>query len=165
MTAGGREVALDHVPADAEPRLRAFYDHWRSLAPAPGFLPARRHFDPIAIPELLPNTWMLDIVGNPPRFRYRLIGSALDTGPLAGATGRFMDEVSADFPANPTFPDYIAVTKGAISWRRGSPAFRFMEMWRVIERLLLPLADDGKTPDMMLNITVVLERAPRRPDF
>lgn len=165
MTDRADEEALDHVPADADPRVRAFHDHWKRLAPEPGLLPARRHFDPSAIPELLPNVWMLDIVGDPPRFRYRLLGTALDTGPLAGSTGRFMDEVSPDFPTNPTFPDYLAVTKGAISWRRGAPAFRFMEIWRVIERLMLPLAEDGKTPDMMLNFTVVIERAPRQPDF
>ncbi len=161
----GEPGALDHVPAYADPRVRAFHEYWKRMAPGPGLLPARRHFDPTAMPELMPNIWLLDILGNPPRFRYRLIGTALDTGPLAGATGRYMDEVSPDFAVNPTLPDYCAVAKGAISWRRGAPAFSFMEMWRHIERVMLPLAEDGKTPDMMLNLTLVLERAPPRPDF
>jgi hypothetical protein len=155
--------ALDHVPADADARVGEFHAHWESLRPGPGLLPARRHFDPIRVPHLLPNVWLLDIVGSPPRFRYRLIGTALDIDKLAGATGRFMDEVSPDFPGSPTFPDYLAVARGEISWRRGPPAFRFMDAWRTIERVLLPLAADGRTPDMMLNITAVLEPGLRPP--
>ncbi len=158
----GRPGALSCVPGDADPRVREFHAHWECLRPAPGLLPARRHFDPIRVPHLLPNVWLLDIVGSPPRFRYRLIGTALETEQLAGATGRFMDDVSADFPASPTYPDYLAVARGEISWRRGSPAFRFMNVWRTIERVLLPLAEDGRAPDMMLNLTVVLESAPPR---
>ncbi|MCM0019103.1 MAG: PAS domain-containing protein [Tagaea sp.] len=155
--------ALAHVPGDADPRVRELHAHWESLRPAPDLLPGRAHFDPVRVPHLLPNIWLLDIVGPPPRFRYRLIGTGLDIDRLAGATGRFMDEVSPDFPGSPTFADYLAVARGAISWRRGPPAFRFMEAWRVIKRLMLPLAADGRTPDMMLNITVVLESAPRPP--
>jgi hypothetical protein len=155
--------ALGHVPPGADPRVRDFYAHWEGLRPGPGLLPGRRHFDPIRVPHLLPNTWLLDIEGSPPRFRYRVIGTGLDIDKLVGATGRYMDEVSPDFPSNPTYPDYLAVARGEISWRRGPPAFRFMEVWRTIERVLLPLAADGTTPDMMLNITVVLESAPRSP--
>jgi hypothetical protein len=155
--------ALAHIPGDADARVREFHAQWESLRPGPGLLPARRHFDPIRVPHLLPNVWLLDIVRPGPRFRYRLIGTALEVDQVAGATGRFVDEVSPDFPGSPTHPDYLAVARGEISWRRGSPAFRFMEVWRTIERLLLPLAADGRTPDMMLNITVVLESAPRRP--
>jgi hypothetical protein len=106
---------------------------------------------------------MLEIAGSPPRFRYRLIGTALEVDQLAGATGRFMDDVSPDFPVSPTYPDYLAVARGEINWRRGPPAFRFMQLWRTIERVLLPLADDGRTPNMMLNLTVVLESAPPPP--
>jgi hypothetical protein len=82
---------------------------------------------------------------------------------LAGATGRFMDEVSPDFPGSPTYPDYLAAAEGAVSWRRGPPAFRFMEIWKTIERVMLPLAADGRAPDVMLNLTAVLEPSPRRP--
>lgn len=155
--------ALSHVPDDADPRVKELHAHWDSLRPGPGLLPARRHFDPARVPHLLPNLWLLDIAGRPPRFRYRLLGTALDVDQLAGATGRFMDDVSPDFPDSPTYPDYLAVANGAISWRRGPPAFRFMEIWKTIERVMLPLAADGRAPDMMLNITVVLEPSPRRP--
>lgn len=155
--------ALDFVPDGADPRVKELHAHWESLRPGPGLLPARRHFDPVRVPLLLPNLWLLDIVGSPPRFRNRLLGTALDVDPIAGATGRFMDDVSPDFPESPTYPDYLAVAKRAISWRRGPPAFRFMEIWKTIERVMLPLAGDGRAPDMMLNLTVVLESAPRRP--
>ncbi|MFM7343938.1 MAG: hypothetical protein ACKO1J_01040 [Tagaea sp.] len=155
--------ALDFIPDDADPRVKRFHAHWESLRPGPGSLPARRYFDPTRVPDLLANIWLLDIVGSPPRFRYRLIGTALDVDQVAGATGRFMDEVSSDFVESPTYPDYLAVAEGAISWRRGPPAFRFMSVWRTIERVMLPLAADGRRPDMMLNLTVVLEPSPRPP--
>ena len=59
-----------NAAAEPHPRIAELIRHWRSLAPGPGLLPGRRHFDPMKVPKLLPNIWLLEIVPGPPR-RYR----------------------------------------------------------------------------------------------
>ncbi|MCM0019105.1 MAG: hypothetical protein NBV67_03860 [Tagaea sp.] len=154
----GQETA-DGVPDGADPRIVAFHRYWRSIAPAPGVLPGRRHFDPIDIPALLPFVWLLDIVGRPPRFRYRLLGTSFSDEPLLGATGKFMDDLAPDFAISASYADYMAAaTTGAVRWRRGLATYAYMPGWRRIERVLMPLAADGKTPDIVAGLTLVHER-------
>lgn len=43
---------------------------------------------------------------------------------------------------------------GQPNWRRGKSLIRFEKDYAELERLYLPLADDGKTVDMILAITV-----------
>ncbi len=84
------------VPAKAtpNPRITRLIDYWRGLAPGPGLLPGRRHFDPMRVPDLLPNLWLIDVVrGTPNRYRYRLIGSALFDAGAPMRVGMFIDEL------------------------------------------------------------------------
>lgn len=139
------------------PRIRALYDHWRRIHPAPGRLPGRRHFDPMALPKLLPNIWMLDVLREPLRFRYRLVGTYMVTALGRDFTGAWFHEVHPDFgPDHPTYDDYRRLAKeGAVLWRRGRPIFALhIERCAALERIILPLADDGTTVDMGLAMTV-----------
>src|SRR5260370_41126453 len=52
-------------------KLARFFDYWLSIKPAGG-LPGRQHFDPLDIPHLMPRVWMLDVLREPLRYRYRL---------------------------------------------------------------------------------------------
>src|SRR5215470_6859111 len=69
------------MSADGEaphPRIARLIEHWRALAPGPGLLPGRQHFDPMQVRDLLPHLWLLDVVAGPPRrFRFRLVGGAI----------------------------------------------------------------------------------------
>src|SRR5690242_1355091 len=71
------DARITRPPATAGPEIVALYDYWRSKAPGEGLLPGRRHIDPVDIPRLLPNVWLLDVVDDPRRFRVRLVGGAL----------------------------------------------------------------------------------------
>jgi hypothetical protein len=153
------QETADGVPDGADPRIVAFHRYWLSIAPAPGTLPGRQHFDPIDIPELLPFVWLLDIVGRPPRFRYRLLGTSFSDRPLLDATGKFMDDLAPDFTISASYADYLAAAAGgAVRWRRGLATYAYMPGWRRIERVLMPLAGDGKTPDIVAGLTLVHER-------
>src|SRR3546814_10213652 len=64
------------------PRVRRIVEHWASMGP-PGRLPGRPHLDPLHIPSLLSNMWLLDVEREPRlRLRYRLIRSEEHTSEL-----------------------------------------------------------------------------------
>jgi len=139
------------------PRLRALHDHWQSLRPAPDRLPSRRDFDPMAVPRLLPNIWLLDVRREPLRFRYRVVGTYMVMALGQDATGCWFHELYSGFgPGHSTYEDYRRLAMdGAVLWRRGRAMFAVhVESCTQLERVVLPLADDGVTVDRALGMTV-----------
>lgn len=146
------------LPADGIPHARVarLIEYWRGLAPGPGLLPGRRHFDPMRVPDLLPNLWLIDVVcGTPNRYRFRLIGSALFDAGAPMRVGMFVDELGdrIDQKASQSTFDGV-VNARQLDWRRGSPIIRHLKFLSALERVLLPLAEDGETVDVILGMTV-----------
>ena len=84
------------VPPDgAHPKIAMLHRYWRDVAP-PGMLPGRQHIDPVDIPKLLANIWLLDVVGEPVRFRFRLIGDAMRRLGVPAKRGEFVDQYNTD---------------------------------------------------------------------
>lgn len=158
MTPDATHMAANEPDASSwNPRIRALYEYWRCIRPAAGRLPARRHFDPMAVPRLLPNIWLLDVHNHPMRFRYRLVGTYMAIALGRDMTGCWFDELYPEFgPGHPTYEDYKRlISERAILWRRGKPVFALhVERCAALERIVLPLADDGVTVDMGLAMTV-----------
>ncbi len=112
--------------------------------------------DPIDIPQLLPNVWLVDISHNPFRFKFRLFGTAHVEAMKHDYTGRWIDEVYPDFTSSDTYSDYIHLAKKARpSHRCGAASFHIPD-YKSIERIMLPLAQNGIDVDMMLALTVYL---------
>jgi hypothetical protein len=142
--------------AEWHPRLAALYRYWRSLHEGAG-LPARRDLDPSAIREQLPTMWMLDVVREPLRFRYRLIGTRIREANDRDLTGLWLDEAHPTVAAQADgFARFRQVAiEGRPSWRRGAPTlFLARRDFRSIENLFLPMASDGHTVDLILANTV-----------
>ena len=140
------------------PKIRQLHDYWRHIHPAPGRLPGRQHFDPLQVHALLPSLWLLDVVRTPLRFRYRLVGTRITDALGRDTTGLWLDDVHIDFhPGSPTYRHYLSVAEhGQPSWRRGRPVFMaYSERCTEIERLLLPLARDGTTVDIIVALTIL----------
>jgi hypothetical protein len=138
------------------PRIVRLVDYWRGLAPGLGLLPARRHFDPMRVPELLPNLWLVDVVRGPPRrYRYRLVGNALIDAGAPIRPGLFIDEMDdrIDQQAAHAAFDGVVDTHRP-DWRRGPPIIQHLKFISELERVLLPLAEDGQTVDVVLGMTV-----------
>lgn len=149
----------DVGPDAWNPKVRAIFDYWLAKAPGPGMLPGRRDIDPVDLRRLLPWVWMVDIVrapGEPPRFRYRLLGTAHTQAMGTDRTGAFIDEAHPLFATSGAMEDYLAVAKGQTSWRRGPILFHTDKTYLSLERIMLPLAADGRTPDIILALTVYL---------
>jgi hypothetical protein len=156
------DLSNSPLAADCDPRLRRLYDYWLSLRPAAGGWPGRQHIDPAAICDLLPWIWMVDVERNPLRFRYRLLGTEQVQAMERDLTGRFLDEAHTSFVTSVSYPQYVAAAERAeIGYRRGPPVFHLNKDYVALERLLLPLAKDGATVDVLLAITVYVSTGAR----
>lgn len=149
------------LPADAAPVLRDAHAYWHSLRPARELLPGRQHLDPLAIPRLLPFAWLIEVHppasgSDIPRFRFRLVGSHVDLGFGGARTGRWLDEAEPNFSSSPQMhePFVSCVRKVQPSYRRGRPRMLFNANAAELERIILPLAADGRHVDMLFGCTV-----------
>jgi len=142
------------MPPDADQRVRRIWEYWCSLRPAPGRFPARRHFEPSAVPDLLPWLWLLDVERAPLRFRCRLVGTGHRDMMGREFTGRWADEVFPRFAETRAHVDFVAAAAGEPRWFRGVPDFAPATEYAGTERLVLPLAADGARIDLLLGVTL-----------
>lgn len=144
------------TPVEPHPKIRRMIAHWESLAPAPGILPGRQHFDPIRVPDLLPHIWLIDVERGPAlRFRYRLLGTALIEAGVPMRRGDYFDEVAGQ----PLLHEVAQLLEALVRdprphWRRGVPKVEHAKHVSELERVMLPLATDGATVDMLIGATV-----------
>lgn len=138
------------IPDECHPGVRAIARYWESIRPARG-LPGRQHFDPVAIPKLLANIRLVDVIGRPPRFRIRLTGTRLTEIFGASDTGRWLDEIFPDFAQTETFANYVRLCDTrSPNWRIGKCELLGRKEYVQYERVQLPFATDGKYVDMIL---------------
>jgi len=153
------EEFADAPPQSADRRVLQLFRYWQTIHPPGGGLPGRQHVDPAAIPHLLPFVWLADVQHRPLRFRYRLLGTehALVFG--RDYTGSWLDETHVNFNGSPAYPQYVAAAEQArVGYRRGHTLVMLPKDYRSIERLLLPLARDGKVVDMLMAISLYQRR-------
>ncbi|MDW3206523.1 MAG: PAS domain-containing protein [Alphaproteobacteria bacterium] len=138
--------------------IRDALRYWNDRRPCPDSLPGRQHIDPTDIPRLLQSVWLLDVVRDDPdyprmRFRCRIFGGHfLDSWGL-GMKGRFLDTVT-QFAGSDGEEDLIATCESGVPRHyNGVPSVDPFTMVKQVEALMLPLASDGKTVDMMLNFS------------
>jgi len=142
-------------PATAHRKIVQLYEYWRKKAPGPGRLPARGDIDPVDLGALLPNVWLVDVVGDPPRFRFRLIGGAVSKMGMPAKVGDFVDEfVQAEAKAQ-TMAEFAAAARERLPvWFRGPARMPYETKMFELERIFLPLASDGVRVDILLCLTV-----------
>jgi len=134
----------------------ALFDYWRSKAPREGVLPGRQHIDPIEIPRLLQYVWLLDVVDDPRRFRVRLVGTALVQTGTPARTGDFMADFMPPDKRQASLADLERVVQSREPWWfRGPVILRHNTFVQEVERIVLPLAADGRRVDMLLCLSVI----------
>ena len=142
------------------PTLRLVHDYWRRMHPAAG-LPGRQHLDPADIAAALPHVWLMEVHRDPLRLKYRLVGTAITEIAGRELTGQWLDEVH---PGVTIFSDAVArlVHNAEPMWQRGKPTVMLAHKELIqVERLLLPLAADGRTVDMILACSAFYDSAGR----
>lgn len=144
----------DGVPDDCHQLIRHAVEYWRSVHPADG-LPGRQHIDPVDIPALLPYIRLVDVIGKPPQFRIRLMGSAAVDFFEQDFTGCWFHEICAQFPGSESEAILLTVVRSKKpSWRSGPGRLFGKKNYENIERVILPLAANGRDIDMLLIVHV-----------
>lgn len=112
-------------------------------------MPARRDLDPADIPRLLPHVVLLDVVGMPPRFCKRLVGTAIVAREGRDSTGQWLHE-----SLNPAIRGEVirqhqeTVDRSAMTCYAASFIGIDRKPYRY-RRMLLPLSSDGTTVDKL----------------
>jgi hypothetical protein len=136
------------------PLIRQAYAYWSGKRRGER-LPARTDIDPVDIPAVLPHLALVERDADSRRMRYRLFGSALVELLGQDATGRYLDEVYPDFITSPSriYREQV-FDMGKPSHRIGRPTLRFAKDFYSVERLYLPMAEDGRRVDMVMSVLV-----------
>jgi len=146
------------LPA-CDDRLARLYSYWQSIRPSPEALPGRQHFDPASVRDLLPLIWLIDVQREPLRFKYRLVGTTHVEAEGCNRTGQWLDEAHERFTASTAYPQFVAVaTEGRVAFYRGPPVYVIKKDYIAIERLILPLAQNGRDVGVLLGMTVLNPR-------
>jgi hypothetical protein len=150
------EVFATEPPPAADARVLLLYRYWRGIHPAGGGLPGRQHLDPTDLPTaLLPFLWLADVLRAPLRFRYRLLGTEQVRVLGRDFTGCWIDEAHPNFLGSVAYAQFVAAAEhGEAGYRRGHTLIILPADYRSMERLILPLARDGKAVDMLLAISI-----------
>lgn len=138
--------------------VRDFLDYYIGIHPSDA-LPSRAVFDPTAIPRLLPNLVLVEVVYQPdaarPRFRIKVAGEEVVQAMRMPLIGRFLDEIANTNEPTARFPiesRHSVVDNGCMVYRRGRPRMRFSLDYAEVECAHCPLADDGVTVDHIVTI-------------
>lgn len=143
---------MDLLPSGASidsPVLRDLFHYWRGLRRGDR-LPGRQDVDPANLRPILPYLFLVDVKREPLRLTLRLVGTAVVARLHHDPTGRPIQDIYSNDDWSAAEPDYRA----AIDDRR--PICRKVDLigpdgrGHSYERLLLPLAADGFTVDMLL---------------
>lgn len=113
-------------------------------------LPSRADIDPVDIPELLQHIGLVDVEGPPRRYRYRLVGSYMQTMFGENYQGKYLDEAR-----HGRYRQFLSdLYTAAFEHRQPllSEAIFDYGTDRVvtIRRLILPLAESDRAPVNML---------------
>ena len=144
-------------PPDRHWKVGALWNYWQGLSVALDRIPRRADIDPIEIPKLLPNVWIVDIEPRSRRFRYRIIGTAVTRARNSDMTGGLVESEVPDLAStelgielDTVFRDCRPIWSKAPPPRRTVPEHDVVE----IERLSLPLAGQQGDVEMALNLSV-----------
>ncbi len=146
------------------PLLRELFEHWHGLC-RDRPLPSRADLDPNAIKHLLPYLYMVDVLHQPRRFRYRLVGTGVVEFTGRDVTGKFVDEATYGAAAAPIrrLFETAVETRGPVGGRGRTVWIRGGE-WREVESLVLPMSSDGAVIDILLAGYVTIGRSKVLPD-
>jgi hypothetical protein len=131
-----------------DPLLRRLFDYWLEKCAGHRF-PARRDIDPLDFGYLLGNIMLIDVLGDPPRFRVRLHGSNMSARASYDLTGKTLN----DLPIT----DYRAYVIERCRNLVDDPRPLVVRHDRVLdgrsrhyEALWLPFSEDGTHATMLL---------------
>ena len=83
------------ISRSGAPMVRALHDYWSGKRDG-ARLPRRQDIDPAEVKSLLPHLMIADLVGEPLRVHYRLVGTKVVVATGYDFTGCYLDEIVAN---------------------------------------------------------------------
>jgi hypothetical protein len=130
------------------PSLRRLYAYWDERRQGREF-PARGDLDPVEFRYALGNVLLIDVLDDPPRFRFRLHGSELAARAGYDMTGKLVDEL----PNTVNRALLLERCRRLVETRQPLAAIdeRILgQRYHGYEVVWLPLAADGEHIDMLM---------------
>ena len=145
-----------NVLAACHPKIRELCDYWRSIHP-PDHLPGRQHFDPCDVAPLLPDIYLLDVCPQTADLTFRLMGTGLVTLFGHDYTGLPFEQAYTSGKGSYSYRDITDMLETKQPrWRQARAMFAAGRDYLTLERVILPLAKDGTTVDIVLGMVVTV---------
>lgn len=142
------------------PNLVRLYDYWAERRRGRTF-PSRQDIDPVELRFAIGNMTLLDVLHDPVRFRFRLVGTLMAQRMGFDHTGKMIDEITDVEYRDSLITAYRQIIDGrrpsTVLYERvidGKP--------RRFEVLRLPLSADGDTINMLLLCPQYFDPLPER---
>lgn len=133
-----------------DPDLETLYAYWvRRCGGRP--MPCRADIDPRDIVSVIPLVFIADIF-QPLRFRFRLVGTVICSRWNEDLTGKWLDELAFDGERDAVLEQYAAVARTGLPRLDNEEFVNEDSRYLHYKRLLLPLSEDGQTPDRLIGI-------------
>src|SRR5579862_1934164 len=146
---GGRQPDLFKIDRDLQfedSRLHDLVRYWESKRQGRR-LPSRLQIDPLEMRPFIGDIFMLDVIGAPQRFRYRLIGTNIVLKVGRDSTGKFQEDAYAPEHADQNNRHYRSICASRAPTRNFGVLHWVGRDYLKYEIANLPLAGDGDTVD------------------
>jgi hypothetical protein len=139
------------------PILRQGVAYWNAKC-GERMMPARTDLDPAEMIAILPHVILIDVLREPLDFRYRLIGTITEEHMAEPYTGRRLSEISHQRAPSRIWSCCERVVESQQPLRSDIPYVGPKQDFTTIEDIMLPLASDGATVDMIFVVVEYLRK-------
>jgi hypothetical protein len=137
--------------------VRESYEYWLSKCRGDR-LPRRRDIRPEEIARLLPHIFLVDVAGDPPSFKFRLVGTQITQWAAGEYTGVTVNEAEYGPNWRRVYDSYLqAVRTRAPVYSEYSAPWMERE-FLFYERIIAPLSEDGATVSMLFGALDVIPK-------
>jgi len=160
-----REVVAFPEREEIAPPVRPLHEYWQETCG--GALPVPKDkIDPLALPPyLLAHVLLVDVLFDPPDFRYRLIGTEITRFIGRDSTGRRLSEIAYPKAVGERITQvYSAVARSGHVLYVEDPADWASKDFVRMATLLLPATSDGRQIDLIFGAVMAAGREIPEPD-
>ena len=140
---------------------RTLRDRWLLAGGEEGTPPDWASFDPLQVPQILPDVVVVDVGWSPLRFRYRVVGTRIADIAGRDATGRWLDESLYGDNLEVMLWTYRRCAETAAPLATVGRVHFANKEWITLAHLFLPYSRYGEGLDTILSSVVILERDDR----
>jgi hypothetical protein len=151
----GTDVVVFPDREDLNPELAPLHDYWRQTCG--GAVPVPKGLvDPVRLSaKILPRFAIIEVLRDPPDFRYRLIGTALTQFFSRDNTGKRFSEISYPSPHGEELKRYFGMIArdNVVVYRETKAAWANRD-YVTIASFFLPGTSDGERTDLIFGAVV-----------